>query len=133
MSDTKYASDPCGHGPDDSPVPSLHTYTVHLALRAGSDLEAAKLAEKIHDLITDYHAAAEDGSEFRDGGIEGYPLDSVFVTDADDWSEHIDNEALCADCGVTTDRSRVGNGKRVCPACIEESGATPYPIMDVIW
>lgn len=104
---------------------NLHTYTVHLALRAGSDLEAAKLAEKIHDLITDYHVAAEDGSEFRDGGIGGYPLDSVFVTDADDWSEHIDNEALCADCGVTTDRSRVGNGERVCPACIEESGATP--------
>lgn len=116
---------------DNDNLRGLHTYTVHLSLLARDDADARALAEKIYDLVTQYHGHAEDASEFHDGQC-GSPVDSVFTTDADDWAEHIDLE-FCPGCDKPVDRERAGIGWRVCAQCAPViSVGGQYPIAEVM-
>lgn len=117
----------------DDPLRGLHTYTAHLAFLAMNDDDARELARRIHDVIADYHAHHEDGSEFHDGQATTSPIDRVDVSDADDWSERLDD--FCDQCsGRPTNRVRFGTGQRWCAACGSTAvaqGQRHYPIEDV--
>lgn len=83
---------------------SKYRYTVHIDIYADSDVDAILKAVTLTDKDTE----------------------SVHVTDADDWAEACSTQ--CASCGSTdVNRNRVGNGSRMCFACMNEGGHKPYP------
>lgn len=80
-------------------------YTVHLVIDAPSDEMARFEADRIASHV----------------GVREF-----YVTDADDWSEHLNQ--LCA-CGQpTVDGLREGRGQRLCQKCADTSPWGVYPI-----
>ena len=107
-----------------------HTYTAHITFGADDDEQAARFNE-CRDMLARWLIA------------NGYPLtpnnyyiDSVHITDADDWSEHLNVEPLdCYVCLKPLNRNRSGVGSRT---CADHPGKSPqgyvypnYPIEDV--
>lgn len=85
---------------------SKHTYTVHVVFEAEDDQAAWEIAKRL-PVHTPY----------------------VYVTDADDWAEHVPEEGLCSVCGKTVNRERTGTGERMHVNCAQFND--PYPIVDV--
>lgn len=116
---------------------TTHTYVSHIQFSAHNDAHARLISAKFRDLITDWQATADvDQDEDEPLMIlpQGYAVEAVHLTDADDWAEHIDTgEDVCYMCGRAggTDRSRCGHGSRVCPACITARHLSTYPIEEV--
>ena len=82
----------------------IYRYTVHIDIYADNDVDAITKARTL---------LSEDAS-------------SVHVTDADDWAESCNLQ--CATCESTdVNRNRVGNGSRMCFACMNDGGYAPYP------
>lgn len=107
-----------------------HTYTAHITFGARNDEEAAMFM------------AFKKQIECWLGAWEfpltpnGYYVDSVHITDADDWGEHVNVEPLdCYVCMKPLNRNRSGTGSRT---CADHPGKSPqgyvypnYPIEDV--
>lgn len=106
-----------------------HTYTIHLTVGAKNDAEAMVSARLAYDAVKKTLTVPTPN---------GYVVDSAFLTDADDWAEHIDlEEGLCKLCGGPAgDRLRLGCGGRVCPTCYDNPPEgrllKPYTIEDVM-
>lgn len=82
-----------------------HTYTLHIGVTATSDADAKAKADAA--LLT-----------------LGDQVDYLHLTDADDWSEHVENTTCY--CGeYVADRARNGTGKRTC------AEHDTYPIADI--
>lgn len=107
------------------------TYTVHLQFSALSDEHARKIGAKIMDLVTQWQATIDADSEDPLMVLpQGYAVESMCVSDADDWAEMIGQEDVCCICGGPgTDRIRQGTGSRLCRECMDERGpAAEYKI-----
>ncbi len=116
-----------------------HTYTIHLGMAARDDRHAWEVAEQIRTLIDNYVSSIESDWPAADRTFvespSDYVIDSINVTDTDDWAEHVPVEDICGNCGKTgsTNRIRTGHGTRFCPACGMGPKRQPvYPIEDVM-
>ena len=103
------------------PDEQTHTYTIHLGMAARSDEHAREVGRLVKGLI-------EENSHLFMESKAGYVVDSVHVTDSDDWAEHVGVEDICDQCGETggTNRQRSGTGSRVHAMC-----GGDYAIVDV--
>lgn len=113
-----------------------YTYTAHITFGADNDEQAARFNE-CRDMLARWLIANEYPLT-----PNNYLIDSVHITDADDWSEHIDIEPLTCDKNVQVsvyrtvrclrplNRHRSGVGYRTCPDH-PPRGAKMYPIEDV--
>lgn len=118
----------------DVPVEDTHTYTAHLMFRARDDEHARRIAAQIKHLVESWQESIDaEQDEPLMMTPNGYAVEAAHLTDADDWAEHVGVEDVCCRCdGPGTNRSRVGNGYRVCPACVPTAfPALPYNIEDV--
>lgn len=106
-----------------SRIAATYSYTVHINIGAVDDKHAIELSRLIKRIA--------EQAGFLPTSQSGYLIDSVQVTDADDWAEHIDVEAICAECHQPVDRERSGAGSRVHHACIRGPYQYPYPIEQV--
>ena len=120
-----------------------HTYTVHLGMAARDDRHAWEVAQKVKHLVEQYWETIEYDLDDQDRVLtlspSEYVIDSVNVTDSDDWGEHVPVEDVCHDCGrsavrdqVTTNRTRNGSGGRVCLECLQSGPTNEYRIEDVL-
>jgi hypothetical protein len=76
-----------------------NTYTVHVEISAIDDEDAMQKARHISELIEQFTRI----KQFR----------SPFVTDGDDWAEHVTND-LCWCGAIAHNRCRGGVGGRTC-------------------
>lgn len=116
----------------------VHTYTVHLGMAARDDRHAWEVAQMVKHLVEQYWGSIEYDLDDEDRvftlSASDYVIDSVNLTDSDDWAEHIPVEDICYQCGQLggTNRLRVGNGNRWCRACVNERKRLLYPIEEVL-
>lgn len=96
-------------------VTKTYTYTVHLTFRAESDANARKIA-----------GAMRSGAAWNVGkGV----VEWSDLTDADDWSEYVNDTCAAMDCCEdTVNRVRLGVGKRFCIDCLNLKGGHLHAI-----
>ena len=113
---------------------SAHTYVTHLQFSARDDAHAREISARIAELITEWQAETDAGSDQPLMLItQGYAIEAENLTDADDWAEHIGSEDVCWKCGTAggTNRLRIGSGARVCATCLNAYRHGRYRIEDV--
>lgn len=111
---------------------STHTYTVHMQIGAVDDRDAIRISRLMKGVL---EGLVEAGSLSMHLTPSGYVFDSIDVTDADDWAEHVPVEDTCGECGYFSDgsptnRRRYGGGVRICLKC--GSWMDDYEIKDVM-
>lgn len=85
-----------------------HTYALHLIIRAENDAAAVAMMLEL--------------AERPDVGAR-------YVTDADDWAEHLPEDGACWVCRLPVDRERTGTGLRTHHDCDPKKRV--YPIVDI--
>lgn len=104
----------------------MHTYTMHLTISAANDVDAYTLTKQVTEIL--------EADPFLLPRGQGFAVLQSFVTDADDWAEHVDGhgEGICTTClnERAVDRLRIGDGGRKCRACADASPLGEYPIED---
>lgn len=88
----------------------MHRYAIHLEVEAADD-----------------RAANARQADITFALRHGLPILQTYVTDADDWGEHIDDNERCSVCHEPVDRERAGIGVRIHATC---TTYPPYPIQE---
>ena len=113
-----------------------HTYMVHLQFSAHDDEHARQIAAKFNEVVEQWHEFVERDLPVHEHLTirpHGYVIEASYLTDADDWAEHVGTEDVCSQCMSTgvTDRLRAGDGNRWCQTCIDKYHSHGYSIEDM--